>query len=115
MMSGKYNIITLNCNGLRRNVKRRSIFEFLKLKNVHTELLQETHIEENDVELWKQEWGTGLFCPNPGTTARAGQLILTIKQMTVLNHKIHEPGRLQELVLQDNDYKLASVHRRYPP
>ena len=104
MMSGKYKIITLNCNGLRDKNKRRAIFQFLKLKDVQIALLQETHIEQNDVQFWKQEWNTGLLCPNPGTSLSAGQVVLTTKHMSLLENKIHEPGRLQEVVLKDNDY-----------
>ena len=105
-MAGKYNILTLNCNGLRHNIKRRTIFQFLKLKKVNISILQETHVEDADVVLWEQEWNVGTFCANPGTRASAGQLVLTSKHVRVLQNISHIPGRLQEVIIQDHEYIL---------
>ena len=103
-MAGKYTITTLNCKGLRQSAKRRCMFQFLKTKQSDIFLLQETHVVENDVHLWEQEWNAGTFCHNAGTNTSAGQLILTIKPMNILVNTIHEPGRLHEVILEDQDY-----------
>ena len=84
MMADKYTILTLNCKGLRRTIKRRSIFQYLKAKRADIILLQETHIQDPDIGLWETEWEDGNILPNPGTPKSAGQIILTTKQFNIL-------------------------------
>ena len=96
-MVGKYRIITLNCNGLRHTTKRRSIFQYIKAKQVDIILLQETHIEESDAPQCEQEWESGNIVYNPGTSNSAGQMLLTKKPVQILESTIHEKGRLQEI------------------
>ena len=105
-MSGKYTYTTLNCRGLRDTTKRRTILQFLKTKQTNIILLQETHIVEEDLALFQQEWEIGTVCLNSGSTASAGQLILTSKPMLVVENIVHERGRLQETILQDQDFLL---------
>ena len=105
-MSGRYTYTTLNCKGLRDTQKRRTIFQFLKTKQTNIILLQETHIVEDDLTLLQQEWEIGSICLNSGTTASAGQLIMTSKPMQVVENIVHERGRLQETILKDHDYLL---------
>ena len=110
MMADKYTILTLNCKGLRRTIKRRSIFQYLKAKRADIILLQETHIQDPDIGLWETEWEVGNILPNPGTPKSAGQIILTTKQFNILEHIIHEPGRLHEVLLQDHDIILRVIN-----
>ena len=105
-MSGRYTYTTLNCNGLRDTQKRRTILQFLKTKQTNIILLQETHIVEDDLILLQQEWDIGTICLNSGSTASAGQLILTSKPMQVVANITHEHGRLQETILKDHEYLL---------
>ena len=106
LMAGKYTITTLNVKGLRQSNKRKCIFQYLKTKQTDICLLQEVHIDIDDDQLWEQEWNQGCFCANVGTRASAGTLILTKLKMTVIKNIIHEPGRLQEVLLQHNDTTL---------
>ena len=105
-MSGKYTLTTLNCKGLRDTTKRRSILQFLKTKQISIILLQETHIVEEDLKLLQQEWEIGSICLNAGTTASAGQLVLTSKHMKIVENISHEQGRLQEVILRDQEFIL---------
>ena len=105
-MDSKYTILTLNCKGLRHVAKRRSMFQYLKAKKADIILLQETHMQESDVTLWEQEWEAGNICPNPGKSNSAGQMVMTIKPMTIVENKIHEAGRLQEVIITDNNNTL---------
>ena len=105
-MSGKYTVTTLNVKGLRQPNKRKCIFHYLKTKQTDICLLQEVHIDMNEDKLWEQELNQGCFCANVGTRASAGTLILTKIKMTVTKNIVHEPGRLQEVMLQHNDTTL---------
>ena len=53
----KCTILSLNVRGLRDNVKRRSIFSFLKDQKAKFYFLQETFSDANDEAIWKNEWG----------------------------------------------------------
>jgi len=50
-------VSSYNVNGIRRNLKRKSIYYFLKQKNHDVILLQETYSCIVDEKLWKCEWG----------------------------------------------------------
>ena len=50
-------VLSLNVRGIRDNVKRRSIFSYLKDQNALFYFLQETFSDINDEALWKNEWG----------------------------------------------------------
>ena len=109
-MLGKYVFSTLNCKGLRQDNKRRCIFQFLKTKKSDFFLLQETHHDNNDIHLWEQEWSVGVICSNAGTTASAGQLLLSSRPVRVLENTIHEEGRLHDVVIEDHDYVLRIIN-----
>jgi len=53
----KISILSLNVRGLRNQVKRRTIFRFLKDQNCQIYLLQKTFPEQKDEPIWKSEWG----------------------------------------------------------
>ena len=57
----KISLLSLNVRGLRNQVKRRSIFSFLKDQNCDIFLLQETSSEPKDESIWKSEWGGAMF------------------------------------------------------
>ena len=50
-------IVSFNVNGLKNNLKRKTIFHFLKNKKFDFIFLQETHSSDTDEKLWKCEWG----------------------------------------------------------
>ena len=49
-------IVSFNVNGLRNNLKRKTIFHFLKNKKFDFIVIQETHSSHTDEKLWKCEW-----------------------------------------------------------
>ena len=63
IMSGNYNFISNNVNGIRASEKRLKLFEYLK-NNINGNgfiFLQETHSLSNDELKWKDEFGGPLF------------------------------------------------------
>ena len=52
-----FSIASLNVDGIRDDDKRARIFEYLKSLKYDFFLLQETHIQTEDIEAWSTEWG----------------------------------------------------------
>ena len=71
------NIISLNVRGLRDPVKRRSIFNYYRLRG-NIICLQETHSIEKDEQFWSSEWGSKIIFAH-GSSASAGVCVLIDK------------------------------------
>jgi len=57
----KISLLSLNVRGLKNQVKRRSIFSFLKDQNCDIFLLQEMFSKLKDESIWKSEWRGAIF------------------------------------------------------
>ena len=73
-------IVSFNVNGLRNDLKRKTIFHFLKMKKFDFILLQETHSNQTDEKLWKCERGGDIFYSH-GTNHCNGVAILVKKSL----------------------------------
>ena len=56
-----YDILSLNVRGIRDQLKRRSIFAYLKDHSPKIIFLQETYSEPSDEMIWKSEWEGEIF------------------------------------------------------
>ena len=76
-------IATLNVDGLRTNEKRHRILKYLTNSPYDITLLQETHVQLEDIQKWKQEWENySIWNPgNSNQTCGIGILINTRKQL----------------------------------
>ena len=52
-----FSIATLNVDGICDDGKRTQIFEYLRFLKYDFYLLQETHVQAEDIEAWSAEWG----------------------------------------------------------
>ena len=77
-------IASLNVNGLRGNLERKTIFHFLKQEQYDIILLQETHSNCADEKLWVCEWGGKIFFTHGDNNSRS----VAILQKTRLNPKL---------------------------
>ena len=82
-----FRFITLNCNGLRSNLKRKSVFKYLKKYRYDIICLQETFVKDSDIEQWSKEWKGGLFHCS-GTSHSKGQVILTHQKVDISGVKV---------------------------
>ena len=73
--SVKLDILSLNVQGIRDQIKRRSIFSFLKDFKANIYFLQETYSDLKDEIIWKNEWGGEIFFSH-GTNHSKGVCIL---------------------------------------
>jgi len=71
----KLDVLSLNVRGIRDQIKRRSIFSFLKDSKTNICFLQETYSELNDEIIWKNDWGGEIFFSH-GTNHSKGVCIL---------------------------------------
>ena len=70
-----WDILSLNVRGIRDQLKRRSIFAYLKDHSPKIIFLQETYSEPSDEMIWKSEWGGEMFFSH-GTKHSKGVCIL---------------------------------------
>ena len=70
---GRFSIATLNVDGIRDDDERARIFEYLRSLKYDFYLLQETHVQTEDIEAWSAESGGGGGCLwNPGGNRSRG-------------------------------------------
>ena len=91
-------IISLNAQGLRDQIKRRSIFLYLRDQKATFCFLQETYSNSNDEVVWKAEWG-GHIVFSHGSCHSRGVCIL-------IDSKVK--GKI-ELLFQDNSGRIVLI------
>ena len=107
----KYDTLSLNVRGIRDQVKRRGIFQYLKDHNSKIYFLQENFSQPEDEIIWKNEWGGEIFFSH-GTKHSKGVCILL--QPTAQN-KIYysfsdKVGRIVLITCVLNSLKLSLVN-----
>ena len=92
---GSFSVMSLNVRGLRNQVKRRSIFRFLKDQNYLFYFLQETYSKPGDEIIWKSEWGGDIFFSHGSTHSRGVCILINpLHGQTVNNLNKDENGRI---------------------
>ena len=71
----KFNIGTLNVRGLGNNLKRKTLFNYFRHKELDIIFLQEVHCNNKAARLWQKQWGNKWLVFS-GTTASRGTAIL---------------------------------------
>ena len=79
-------IATYNVAGLGNDIKRKTIWQFLRANKFDIIFLQETHSSPNKLKLWEMEWG-GKIIWSRGTTNSKGVAIAFKRnlEISVLN------------------------------
>ena len=75
-------LATYNVAGLNDNMKRKTIFNFLRTKDLHLILLQETHSACGNETIWQNERG-GKIALAHGTSRSRGVAILRSKNCII--------------------------------
>ena len=60
-----FSIATLNVDSICDDDKRARIFEYLRSLKYDFYLLQEAHVQAEDIEAWSAEWGGGWVGEGP--------------------------------------------------
>jgi len=95
-----WKFLSLNVRGLKNKKKRSSIFSELKDRNCHFYLLQETHSEPNDENVWTSEWG-GKILFSHGTSWKKGVCILISPQFNGFQIKYDCNNSQGRIILAD--------------
>ena len=105
-------IISQNTRGLGDELKRRSVFYYLRDKG-DILCLQETHSTPECEKLWSNEWG-GKSCWSHGTSSSGGVGICLKKgvDIEVLHHEYDLDGRMCILQFKDKGeiFVLANLY-----
>ena len=109
----KFNILSVNVNGINDRKKRRNIFRWVKKNKYDICYLQETYSTTDVENIWKNEWGGNILFSH-GTSHARGVCIL-IKpgfDVNVSNMYTDNTGRylLAEVTIQDTDFKLINIY-----
>ena len=79
-------IESINCRGLRDQLKRMDIFEKAKTEKINILCLQETHIIEEDIITLKDEWNINFIIS--GKETNSGGILIAVQNN--FEYKIHE-------------------------
>ena len=104
----KFDVLSLNVWGMRDQIKRRSIFSYLKDQRANIYFLQETYSARADENIWRKEWGGELFFSH-GTTHSKGVCILInlFIQPKVDYSYADDSGRIVVITVTLNGQKLS--------
>jgi len=68
-------LLTLNVRGLNKEGKRRSVYRYIKTKNIDVCYLQETYSSKGIEHFWKNQWGGQIYFSH-GSNHAKGVMIL---------------------------------------
>ena len=101
-----FSIATLNVDGIRDDNKRAQIFEYLRSLKYDFFLLQETHVQTEDIETWSAEWGGPCFWNPGGNKSRGVGIVCNVSlDFEDLEVKRDFHGRLISVKLSLHDWK----------
>ena len=80
-------VLSANVRGLGNNNKRRMLFNLFRKEKYDIICIQEAHVTEKNVQLWKQQWNGQLFFSS-GSAHSKGQIILINKKANATNIEV---------------------------
>ena len=84
-MAKQVKVISLNARWLRNQVKRRSIFSYLKNQKATLYCLQETSSKEDVEKIWSAEWGGQIIFSHGSEHSRGVCILLSADSGCFLN------------------------------
>ena len=102
-----FSIATLNVDGIREDDKRARIFVYLRSLKYDFYLLQETHVQIEDIEAWSAEWEGPLLLESWWQQIQAVGLVCNVSlDFEDLEVKRDFHGRLINVKLSLHDWQL---------
>jgi len=106
-------VATYNVTGLGSDIKRKSIWQFLKTSSFQIILLQETHSFSTTERLWEMEWGGDILWSH-GSTRSKGVAIAFKRGLrySLNNFESDNNGRflLAEITFENRKFCLVNVY-----
>ena len=106
-------ICSLNIQGLRGHIKRKSLFHWLCQKKWNIIFLQETHSTNNDEDKWKKEWGGDIYFSHGTNTSRGVAILIRGNtDLHIVDEYADPTGRALYLKskIHDNDVIIANIY-----
>ena len=113
-----FKLMSFNVRGLRCTQKRRSIFRFIKRKNIDVCLLQESHSTIKDENEWRHEWGGDIFYSHGGHNSRGTMVLIKAGLDFKLEQlKNDQEGRLIMIkcTIQGTTFQLINIYAPNTP
>lgn len=106
------NCISINTRGLRDNIKRASVFNYLSSLHFSICFLQEVHLKDaSDIDLYTKEWGMGESRWSVGGVHSSGVgVLLKDKEMEVVQSFSVVPGRILSMDVNWRGQKLRMIN-----
>lgn len=106
-------IASININGMRVAVKRRSLFDRLRRGRYDVCLVQETHSTCTEGGIWRSEWGgPAYFCHGSSGSRGVGILLSRSLPHRIVREVSDDSGRvlLLEIVINEVMYVVGSLY-----
>lgn len=104
---------TYNARGLGNFTKRKQLFNLLKYKNIDVVFLQESHMIEDEVWLWRSQWG-GEIISSCGSSNARGVLILTRRGLDIKFGEsvkdLHGRYIISEVIIDQCEFIVCNIY-----
>ena len=113
-MASSLTAASCNISGLRNNIKRNTVFNWLKSLNYDIIFLQETHCHlRKEIRKWSSEWGLqSLWSPGSSHSKGVAVLFNPSNKYNIVNEVIDVNGRFItfELLIGEDKYNFINIY-----
>ena len=96
-------ILSVNVNGIRSEVKRRAVFNYV-WQRADIACIQETHSKPEDEQTWKMQWGGDILFSHGQSNSRGVAIIISRRL---------SQGKVVTLLERDNDGRRISINIKF--
>lgn len=104
---------TLNARGLNNFQKRKQLFQLFKHKNLDVIFVQESHAKEEEMHLWRSQWGGKILYAN-GSSESRGVIIFIKRELDLVQGRtvVDAGGRyiISEITIEQNEIVLCNIY-----
>ena len=106
-------VASVNINGMRNDLKRTVLFEYLHRRKFDVIFLQETHTEENDELVWSKQWKGKFYFSHGNRQSKGVAMLINYNSgLDVTNIEKDDEGRWikGEIKWENTCLNIASVY-----
>ena len=99
--------------GLGNKIKWRSVYQYLKDKNLDIIFLQETHASKKTVKIWQNEWGKNWLVSYGNSTCKGTAILINPKRgydITRIQNDIDGRYTICNLTIDNVTYTLGNLY-----
>ncbi|WAQ99030.1 LOW QUALITY PROTEIN: YTX2-like protein, partial [Mya arenaria] len=107
-----FKVVSINVNGLRNNLKRVAVFNWIKDNDYEFALLQETHCSTDfEAKIWSSQWNGNAFWNNGDSNSKGVAILVSYVCVEKISHMIK--GRFQTININvdaDKTFTISNVY-----